>query len=66
MKIEVLERAEGAQALDLKECSHFSKWPTTQGGRWGSIYSPHLKKSRYEVVHRTSPERLLDKSGEPL
>jgi hypothetical protein len=34
-KIEDLEREEGAQALDLKQYSHFSKWPTAQGGSWG-------------------------------
>jgi hypothetical protein len=25
----------------------FFEWPTAQGGRWGSIYSPHLKKSHW-------------------
>jgi hypothetical protein len=30
MRIEVLEREEGAQALDLKECSWFSEWPKAQ------------------------------------
>jgi hypothetical protein len=34
-----------AQVLNLGECFAFSGWPTTQGDRWGSIYSPHLKKS---------------------
>jgi hypothetical protein len=37
------EREMGAQALDLWECLAFFEWPTAQGGRWGSIYSPHLK-----------------------
>jgi hypothetical protein len=57
MKFEVLER-EGAQALDLNECSHFSEWPTTQGGSWGSIYSPHLKIAVGGIFHQTSPVNL--------
>jgi hypothetical protein len=42
------ERGRGAQDLDLKGSSAFYEWPTTQGGMWGTIYSPHLKKSRWE------------------
>jgi hypothetical protein len=37
------ERERRAQALDLKRAFRVSEWPTTLGGRWGSIYSPHLK-----------------------
>jgi hypothetical protein len=50
------ERKRGAQDLDLKESIAFSEWPTAQGGRWGSIYSPHLKESRWREFHRTSPQ----------
>jgi hypothetical protein len=41
----------------------FAKWPTTQGGRWESIYSPHPKKSHWGAFHRTCPVSPLDKSG---
>jgi hypothetical protein len=45
IKVAVLEREEErAQALDLKEAFGDSEWPTAQGGRWGTIYIPHLKK----------------------
>jgi hypothetical protein len=44
IKIGVLGREERAQALDLKEAFWFSEWPTTLGGRSGSIYSPNLKR----------------------
>jgi hypothetical protein len=60
MKTEDLEREEGAQALDIKVYSCFREWPTTQGGSWGSIYSPHLKRVVGEIFHRTS---LVDLSG---
>jgi hypothetical protein len=59
MKIEVIKREEGVEALDLKGYSHFSEWPTTQGGRWGSIYSPHLKRAVGGIFHRTSPVDLF-------
>jgi hypothetical protein len=55
MKIEVLEREEGAQALNLKEYSHFSEWPMTQRGRWGLL-------PQKESLGGFPP----DKSGEPL
>jgi hypothetical protein len=58
-KIEALGREERAQALDLKEAFHFSEWLTAQGGRWGSIYSPHLKN---EPLGGFPP----DKFSEPL
>jgi hypothetical protein len=58
IKIGALVREERAQALDLKEAFRFSEWPTTQVGRWGSIYSPDLKKSLWEVFHQTSPVNL--------
>jgi hypothetical protein len=32
----------------------FSEWPTTQVGRWGAIYSPHLERAVGESFHRTS------------
>jgi hypothetical protein len=35
-------------------------------GRWGSIYSPHLKRAVGGIFHQTSPVRPLDKSGGPL
>jgi hypothetical protein len=63
IKMEALGREERAQALDLREAFHFSKWPTISWGRWGSIYSPHLKKSYWGVFHRTSPLRPRNKSG---
>jgi hypothetical protein len=50
MKIEVLEREEGAQALNLKEYSHFSEWPMTQRGRWGLFIGSTSKR----VVRRFS------------
>jgi hypothetical protein len=59
MKVEDLEREEGAQALNLKEYSHFSEWSTAQGGRWGSIYKPPPQKSRWRNLSS-------DKSGGPL
>jgi hypothetical protein len=37
----------------------FSEWPTTQGGRWGSIYTPHLENSHWESFHRTSSVKLF-------
>jgi hypothetical protein len=43
------------QDLNLKEAFYFSKWPMTLGGRWGSIYSPHLKRAIEGIFHRTSP-----------
>jgi hypothetical protein len=67
MRIEVLEREEGAQALDLKVCSWFSKWPMGQRGRWGLFTAPTSKESLEESFtgqvqwgHRTSP---VDHSG---
>jgi hypothetical protein len=61
MRIEVLERErKELKLLNLKEYSCFSEWPTTQGGRWGSIYSPHLKRAIEGIFHRTSP---VDLSG---
>jgi hypothetical protein len=45
IRIEALERKEGAQALGSQRVFLFSEWPTTQGGMWGSIYSPHLKRA---------------------
>jgi hypothetical protein len=59
IKIGVLEREERAQALDLKKVFCVSEWPTAQGSRWGSISSPHFKKSRWGAFHRTS---LMDLS----
>jgi hypothetical protein len=44
MNVEVLEREEGAQALDLKECSHFFEWPTTQGVGGGLFIAPTSKE----------------------
>jgi hypothetical protein len=52
------ERGEGAQALDPNEAFRFSEWPPALGDRWGSIHSPHLKKSRWGIFHRTSPVDL--------
>jgi hypothetical protein len=44
MKVEVLEREEGAQALDLKECSYFFEWPTAQGVGGGLFIAPTSKE----------------------
>jgi hypothetical protein len=57
MRIEVLERQRERKELKLfhlKEYSYFSKWPTAQGDRWGSIYSNHLKRAIGEIFHQTS------------
>jgi hypothetical protein len=54
IKIWMLGREERAQALDLKEAFWFFEWPTTLWGRWGSIYSHHLKNSHWGAFHRTS------------
>jgi hypothetical protein len=64
--LDLRERGERAQALDLKKAFWFSQWPTTIGSRWGSIYNPHLKKSRWEAFHWSSPVRPPNKSGGPL
>jgi hypothetical protein len=53
MKVENLEREEGAQALNLKEYSHFSEWSTAQGGRWGLFIGPHLKRAIGGIFHQT-------------
>jgi hypothetical protein len=52
--------------LDLMGDFRFSEWPMTLGGRWGSIYSPHLKRAIRGIFHRTSLVRPPDKSGGPL
>jgi hypothetical protein len=47
----------------------FPEWPMALGGRWGSIYSPHLKRAIGGSFHRTSLVELsgsrsrLDKAG---
>jgi hypothetical protein len=46
------ERKRGAQDLDLKGGFAFSEWPTALGGRWGSIYNPHLKRVNGRVFTR--------------
>jgi hypothetical protein len=46
--------------LDLKKDFHLFEWPTTQGDRWRSIYSPHLKRAIGGIFHRTS---LVDLFG---
>jgi hypothetical protein len=48
MKVEVLEREEGDQAMDLKEYYHFSEWPRAQGGIWGLFIAPISKESLEE------------------
>jgi hypothetical protein len=58
IRIEALERKEGAQALGSQRVFLFSEWPTTQGGMWGSIYSPHLKRVGGGFFHQTSPVDL--------
>jgi hypothetical protein len=54
IKIWILGRDERAQTLDLNEVFCFSEWPTTLWGRWGFIYSPHLKRVIGKIFHRTS------------
>ena len=44
MKIEVIEREEGVQALDLKEYSRFFEWPMAQGGSGGLFIVPTSKE----------------------
>jgi hypothetical protein len=67
MRIEVLERERKELKLfDLKEYSYFLSGQRPRGGRWGSIYSPHLKRAVGGIFHRTSPMRPPDKSGGPL
>jgi hypothetical protein len=51
---------ERAQACNLKEAFCFFEWPATLGGRWGSIYRPHLKRAVGVIFHRIS---LVDLSG---
>jgi hypothetical protein len=40
LRIDVLEREEGAQALDLKVDFCFSEWPTAEGACWGLFIAP--------------------------
>jgi hypothetical protein len=62
----ILVRERRARALDLKGVFQFSEWPTALGGRWGSIYSPHLKRAVGRTFHQTSSVRPPDKSGGSL
>jgi hypothetical protein len=48
------------QELNLKGALWVFEWPTALGSRWGSIYSPHLKRAIGGIFHRTS---LVDLSG---
>jgi hypothetical protein len=67
MNVDVLEREGKELKLWIsKSILIFLSGLDLKRGRWGSIYSPHLKRVVRGIFHRASPVRPSDKSGGSL